>query len=286
MSDFKPVNGDHADFIQFWTRGAKSPSENIHIHDNTLIQKVGGINSVQGIFMDNDDSVSYRNVIIEDNVIQSGMPRGITIEQVDGVTIANNVALAVDGAAFRVSIQVIDAVNSTITNNTSNGLSLTGTVPTVDANNAIISQLVTGSQRLSVAQVDALRAEADIIRGTDGADRMTGTNRNDVMIGGAGNDTINGGRGDDFILGGGGNNMLNGGAGADKFVFSATTLSKLQVDRVMDLNFAEGDQLELNDFGSKVFAGLKNISMFDDGKVGTLTIDSAADLANLASSTR
>jgi Ca2+-binding RTX toxin-like protein len=232
--------------------------------------------------MDNDDSVTYRNVVIEDNVIQTGMPRGITIEQVDGVTIANNVALAVDGSAFRVAVNVIDAVNATVTNTTTNGLILSGTVPVVETSNAIITQQVSAGHRITKPQIESLRAEADIIRGTDGADRMNGTNRNDVMIAGGGNDTISGGRGDDMIIGGGGNNVLVGGSGADTFVFSAETLSKLQSDRLMDLNFADGDKLEFNDFGKSVFDRLKDPSMFNNSDFDVVSIDSASDLASLA----
>lgn len=280
MSDFKPIAGDHADFIQFWTRGAKSTSENVHIHNNELIQKHPGL-SVQGIFMDNDDQISYRNVVIENNTIQSGMPRGVLVQGADGVKVINNVALGIDGSSFKVSIQILQSTNASIVGNTANGFSTQESQLVSEGGNATIMQQVTGERLLTAADIMHLREQSPFIRGTEDADRLNGTNRDDVMIAGAGNDTVNGGRGDDVLVGGAGNDVLMGGAGADRFVFNAADLKGRETDMLRDLSFGEGDRLEFSGFVStslKAVAGVGAVMV--DGKQ-TLIVDSAADLAAL-----
>lgn len=280
MWDFKPVVGDHADFIQFWTRGTTSASENIHIHHNELIQKTPGP-SVQGIFMDNDYGISYRNVVVESNMIQTAMPRGILVQQVDGVTVANNVALSVEGSSRKVSIQVVDATNANVTGNTANGFSINENTSMKENDNVVVSQQISGARPLTAAEVMALRAESPFIRGTADADRLSGSNRDDILLGGAGNDTLSGGRGDDVLSGGAGNDALAGGAGADRFVFDAADLHGHQVDIVRDLNFAEGDRLEFSGFNAAALKAVPGVaSVTVDGEL-TLVVDSAADLAML-----
>jgi hypothetical protein len=280
MSDFRPVTGDHPDFIQFWTRGAKSASENIHIHHNELIQKNPGL-SVQGIFMDNDDQISYRNVVIEHNTIQTGMPRGILVQQVDGVTVANNVALAVDGANAKVSIQVVDATGAKIAGNSANGFSIDGSASVAASGNLVISERVTGERPLTAAEIMQLRAESLFIHGTSGADRLFGTHHDDIMLGGAGNDILSGGRGDDVLVGGAGNDAMTGGAGADRFVFNAADLTGRETDIVRDLNFAEGDRLEFSGFTNLALKASAGVAAVTVGGLQTLVLDSAADLAAL-----
>lgn len=281
LRGFHPVTGDHADFIQFWTRGAKTASENIHIHDNTMIQAKTGL-SVQGIFMDNDDSIAYRNVVIENNVIQSGSPRGILVEQAVGVKVVNNTALAVEGADLKLNVSVIELSKVLVADNTANAFTLKDNVDQVETGNATILKPVDGTKCLTVEQVLALRHDAPFIRGTDGDDKLTGTNRDDVLVGGAGNDTIAGGRGDDILIGGAGNDMLTGGAGADRFVFSAPGRNTYENDRAMDLSFADGDVIELSGFGAKVFGKAAGVGLVSDGKTSSVVLDSVSDLVELS----
>ncbi len=281
MRDFQPVAGDHADFIQFWTRGTKTVSENIHIHDNTMIQAKTGL-SVQGIFMDNDDSIPYRNIVVENNVIQSGAPRGILIENAIGAKVANNTALAVDGADFKLNISVIDSHNVIVTENTANAFILKGNAGQVDTGNASIQKTVDGTKCLTAQQIIDLRNDAPLIKGTDADDKLSGTNGNDVMLGGAGNDTIAGGRGDDVLIGGTGNDVLTGGTGADRFVFTAPGRSAYENDRVMDLSFSDGDVIELSGFGAKIFGKAAGVDLVSDGKTSSVLIDSVADLVELS----
>lgn len=278
MSDFHPVAGDHPDFIQFWTRGTKTVSENIHIHNNQLIQTnpAGG---VQGIFMDNDERVPYRNVVIEDNLIQSSAPHGIHLLQADGAVVRNNVALGVEGAKAKVAISVIESSNIVVTGNTANMIGTDRSVSVTEADNAFVSTQVCGLRPLTDADVAHLRAEAPFIRGTSGADRLIGTNRDDVILGGAGNDTISGNRGNDILHAGAGNDDMGGGAGSDSFVFSGGDMRGHQVKRIGDFSFADGDRLVFSDFAAKMFKPGLSANAGVDVRPMVYEIDSAQDLA-------
>lgn len=281
LRDFKPFSGDHPDFIQFWTGGTKTASENIYIHDNTMIQNKGGL-SVQGIYMDNDDGIAYKNIVIEDNLIQTGAPRGILVEQAIGVKVVNNTALAVEGSNFKTNIAVIESYDVFVSNNTSNSVTLSENSDQHEAGNAIISKSIDGSACLTAEQIAELRYDAPFVRGTAGDDRLTGSNRDDVIVGGAGNDTLAGGRGDDVLIGGSGDDSLSGGAGADRFCFSAPGKNVYENDRIMDLSFAEGDVIELSGFGAKVFGKAAGVDLVSDGKTSSVVLDSLSDLAELS----
>jgi hypothetical protein len=87
---------DHADMIQFWTRGTKSPSRNIIIRDNLLNSGKGWF--TQSIFMRNDlvdrqlagDEMFYQNITIENNLIINAHLHGITIGETKGLKIIRN----------------------------------------------------------------------------------------------------------------------------------------------------------------------------------------------------
>ncbi|MDR6267656.1 right-handed parallel beta-helix repeat-containing protein [Roseobacter sp. N2S] len=87
---------DHADMIQFWTNGTKSPSRNITIRDNLLNSGKGWY--TQSIFMRNEmvdrglagHEMFYRNVTIKNNMIINAHLHGITVGETDGLIIQNN----------------------------------------------------------------------------------------------------------------------------------------------------------------------------------------------------
>ena len=77
--------------------------------------------------------------------------------------------------------------------------------------------------------------------GTLGDDALTGSSGDDVIFAGVGNDTLDGG---------GGTDRLSGGAGADTF-----TLRNLDgTTTIIDFDGAEGDRLNVSDFGFADFA--------------------------------
>jgi Ca2+-binding RTX toxin-like protein len=76
------------------------------------------------------------------------------------------------------------------------------------------------------------------------------------LAGNGGNDTLRGGKYNDILVGGEGNDSMFGGDGADTFRFFGenTALSYLkadgvETDRIYDLDFSEGDRLDMRDFG-------------------------------------
>ena len=98
IHDFKRslASKDHADMIQFWTAGTKSPSKNITIRGNLFDSGIGAY--TQTIFMRNElvdqkkagAEMYYRDVLIEQNVIINAHLHGISLGETDGLTIRNN----------------------------------------------------------------------------------------------------------------------------------------------------------------------------------------------------
>jgi Ca2+-binding RTX toxin-like protein len=76
---------------------------------------------------------------------------------------------------------------------------------------------------------------------------ITGNGGGNTLIGGAGNDILSGMGGSDTLIGGAGADSLTGGLGADTFLFTDADIGvKLVTDRVLDLNFADGDVIDLS----------------------------------------
>lgn len=98
IHDFKRslASKDHADMIQFWTAGTKSPSRNITIRENVFDSGIGAY--TQSIFMRNElvdqkkagAEMYYQDVLIEQNVIINAHLHGITLGETNGLTIRNN----------------------------------------------------------------------------------------------------------------------------------------------------------------------------------------------------
>lgn len=122
ITDFHPAPGDHPDAIQFWTNKTTTASENIFIHDNVILQGAG--EGMQGIFMGNEFSIPYVNVVITNNLVYSNMPRGITLEMANGANVSNNTVLSTPTSDYRVSVSVFDGHDVTIQDNISNGFNL------------------------------------------------------------------------------------------------------------------------------------------------------------------
>ena len=90
------TSDDHADMIQFWTTGTKTPSQRITIRNNVLNSGKGAY--TQSIFIRNErvdqkeagDEMFYRDISITGNVIINAHLHGITVGETDGLVIANN----------------------------------------------------------------------------------------------------------------------------------------------------------------------------------------------------
>jgi hypothetical protein len=91
-----PTSTDHPDMIQFWTNGTKTPSVDVRIRNNIFNSGAGLW--TQSIFMRNEevdtgrqgDAMYYRDFEISGNVIINAHLHGITMGEVDGVSIHNN----------------------------------------------------------------------------------------------------------------------------------------------------------------------------------------------------
>ncbi|MEL6679056.1 MAG: LamG-like jellyroll fold domain-containing protein [Pseudomonadota bacterium] len=97
--DIPEDNVGHLDQIQFWTTKTDSPSRNVTIRDNVLDSGDG--HYTQSIFILNEEvsrsgagrEMYYENFLIEDNVIYNAHHHGITVGEIDGLTIRNNTVL-------------------------------------------------------------------------------------------------------------------------------------------------------------------------------------------------
>ncbi|MBC7737964.1 MAG: right-handed parallel beta-helix repeat-containing protein [Candidatus Saccharibacteria bacterium] len=98
IHDFRRVvaSADHADMIQFWTRGTTRPSTDITIRGNILNSGTGMY--TQSIFMRNDlvdtgkagRAMFYRRVVIEQNIVINAHMNGIAVGETHNLVIRNN----------------------------------------------------------------------------------------------------------------------------------------------------------------------------------------------------
>ena len=92
---------------------------------------------------------------------------------------------------------------------------------------------------------------ANTLDGGLGDDTVNGGDGADILAGGGGADSLAGDGGADRLSGGDGADQLTGGAGADIFAFTQadvhlTTLGgKADIDKILDLSFADGDIIDL-----------------------------------------
>jgi VCBS repeat-containing protein len=127
----------------------------------------------------------------------------------------------------------------------------------------------------------------DMITSFGGQDEIDGgVSGDDYLDGGAGNDILVGGSGDDWLIGGTGSDEVTGGAGADQFRFRMEHAAGQPVDTITDLNFAEGDLINLAPFPGGLFAGDDIPGQLEIGNPGTgqgggATIQGWAGLAAL-----
>jgi hypothetical protein len=106
----------------------------------------------------------------------------------------------------------------------------------------------TGSLQIVLVGADAAFSEAPE------PTNVIGTAGNDTLLGAASNDVLYGYEGNDRLEGKSGNDNYYGSLGADTFVFRGTETAG-SFDRIRDLNFAEGDRIELSNFEAGTFAG-------------------------------
>lgn len=149
--EFKVDPGQHADYIQFWTRGAKVASRNIVIRHNVMLQGTG--DPVQGIFMDNDGDIEYADVTIERNLIVQGSPHGITIVRAANVNIKDNLLLSSAISTYNVAIRAVRLNGGSLVNNSASAIVLQNSGGVTTRNNVLLPRKNPGFQRTTEARV-------------------------------------------------------------------------------------------------------------------------------------
>ncbi|WP_025899917.1 right-handed parallel beta-helix repeat-containing protein [Sneathiella glossodoripedis] len=281
FESFYPVEGDHADFIQFWLVGSDEGTENIQISNNFMAQGAGL--PVQGIFITGSDTLANTNFSIENNVINQSAYHGITVMGVDGLELNNNTVLSSVGEQRDTWIMLESVTNGTVANNistafveqNSSGISYENNLIADEAgfNGATYSELFQGHITQNSNNVELFELQGDVGAGADvysilasNLGNSSGTNSDDLIeytegdqsiSGFLGDDTLIGGSGDDVLFGGWGADHLTGGSGSDTFVFKNYFDSGLGTDRDVITDFDAVGNTDKIDISAIAFGDFK-----------------------------
>ncbi|MBL8770980.1 MAG: right-handed parallel beta-helix repeat-containing protein [Phenylobacterium sp.] len=241
-------NGDHADFIHFWTDAKQTgPSTGISITNNKILQGDG--TAILGIYLDdNGNNLGFSKATISNNVVVNGNAIGVRLENTFDSSLQNNVFLQSSGTSKNApGIYLTDKTHSvSITGNltgyiddvqgtntkfiqdntqvqrfdpTSGGYytsSLVDSVLSTTTASLTKSSLMSGisapTSEVSSKAVSAITQTASSDLGVKLTAKSADTN---ILVGGKGGDTLTGLAGNDSLSGGDGNDLLNGGVGAD-----------------------------------------------------------------------
>jgi Ca2+-binding RTX toxin-like protein len=193
FSDFYPLDGDHADAVQFWTVNTTTAAHHITISDNVILRGSGSY--TQGIFMkDEVGTLAYQQVVISGNLVSGGQYHGITVVRGSGVTIQDNI---VQGFSDMKSWIFMDRVDGLVLkDNAANELRINESFNATNVDNVILPLATDEGAAAYAMWVDAHLAGRELI-GDDGANALAGGAGADTLDGGAGVDTLTGGAGDD-----------------------------------------------------------------------------------------
>ncbi|MCR9212725.1 MAG: VCBS domain-containing protein [Proteobacteria bacterium] len=247
FTDFYHQDGDHSDFIQFWTPG--DANEDIIIRDNIMTQG-NGYNS-QGIFM-TSGSEPTKNVLIENNIIYQSGFHGITVSGGENIQVLNNTVVSPPDTetGYTVWIRLSDATNSVVEGNVANSINIVGDSQVTESNNiltriessdgvlaysdvfvndlarysdeagefTVLGQFNVGADTgVFVYENSAFAGDTtnNTINGTDSSEVIFGFGGDDKLFGFGDSDTIYGGQGEDELSGGNGDDVLIGGSDSD-----------------------------------------------------------------------
>jgi hypothetical protein len=113
-----PGSTDHVDFIQF--QGA--PSHDFVIRGNVYLPETDHLS--QGIFM--GDVGSYSNFLIENNIVYTGLLRGISIKEGTNITVQNNTVLTIPDSGHKAAAIIIPSGSSNVSRNNVTGIEKNG----------------------------------------------------------------------------------------------------------------------------------------------------------------
>jgi len=273
FKDFYPAEGDHADYVQFWTESARRGNSNIVIRDNFMVQGDGG--SSQAIFIHDEDGLGNSNILIENNVIYQSGYHGITVTGATGLTIQENTVLSNVGVDRPTWIMVNNSENVDVLSNIASSYELEGGI--VNNNGNVIAApnsefgvayeelfgmplTVTSGDLESFVVANHVDAGANalsmILEGSpyagDGGDNLIKSgNTGSALYGFSGDDSLIGGSGDDILFGGWGADQLTGGDGSDIFKFYQARDAAIgadSYDKILD--FTGEDRISLESLAS------------------------------------
>lgn len=117
LTDFFRTSVDHPDAIQFWTTNSTTPSTDIVIRNNQILQGNGA--GIQGIFMrDELGTLPFENVTIENNLVyEANMQNGVTVIGGKNINIRSNTVTSPQDDTTPVWIRVENINGGTVSNN-------------------------------------------------------------------------------------------------------------------------------------------------------------------------
>ena len=278
FSNFDPVDGDHPDAIQFWTKGTLAQATDITVSGNLILRGEGA--ATQGIFFrDQVGTMPFKNVLVQDNMIVGTMANGVMVNGGDGVKILNNTVVALPGQTA--GIGLTKATNIQLTGNQASQYSFDSTVTNMsNTSSTTLSAVTDGGAALvkayialhpqllalstttelqslvskSLAMIEATRIQSAVVTGTAGNDQLkTLADRNTRLEGGDGNDLL------DSV--GVGHNTLVGGAGDD--TYRLTSLNDVVIE-----NANGGSDQVISSVNVTLSENIEKLSMIGDARVG------------------
>ncbi|WP_161556105.1 NosD domain-containing protein [Mangrovicoccus ximenensis] len=288
---------DHSDMIQYWGANSVLGVHDITISGNTFIAAPGSTTqTIFGHLKSGPDGVTASNFTVTDNLIINGQTHGISLGDVDGAVIANNVLLPntySDLSIRQPAIRAPDSTNLVVENNTvvdGYGVYNSSDAVLVEGNivlngNTILSSVPTDESYWKLLGAEdvlplSLWAEANgmaVVTGTAGDDVISAAPQGSLLEGGAGDDILHGGAGDDIMI---------GGDGADQFHFDLRGTEEQGNDLILDLDVGEGDEIHLTTGTSGLFAAAagdgSGPEVLLDGSA--VIIDSLEDLQDIVAS--
>lgn len=139
FGDYAPIEGDHPDAIQFWTRGTDVSCTDIRITNNQI--QFGGAQGAQGIFMrDETNMFPYKRVTVDNNMIYvvAGY-NGLAIGNGEDVTVTNNTVISRARDRYKLRISLGTIKGGTVANNVSDFL-LTNAQTNVEMKDNLVLQ--------------------------------------------------------------------------------------------------------------------------------------------------
>ena len=112
---FRPETVGSRHFVQMSTRQTSTPSQNIQITRNVMLQSEG--EGISGVFLGNEDKRPYENIEVSKNIIVSGSPHGITLDLANNSSITDNMVLSAVQSVYKSAIRLQNARNSEVSRN-------------------------------------------------------------------------------------------------------------------------------------------------------------------------